>query len=128
MPGLGSAVTSSRTTVTRGCDVTRSCTPSENTSRSTVSALPPGTRASSAALRTTEPSRRISALSRPCAFDVSVLLKVFEQTSSARRSVLCAGVPRTPRISWMHDVVAALGELPRGFASGESAADDVDRC
>ena len=25
-----------------------------------------------------------------------------------------------------HDVVPALGELPRGFAAGESAADDVE--
>jgi hypothetical protein len=42
---------------------------------------------------------RISALSRPCAFAVSSLLKELVQTSSARCSVWCAGVERTGRIS-----------------------------
>ena len=56
----------------------------------------------------------------------SVLLNVLEQTSSASRSVLCASVVRTGRISCRTTVVSALRELPRGLAPGEAAADDVN--
>src|SRR5690606_7694609 len=55
--------------------------------------------AGSAAARSSDPSARISALSNPCALVISSLLKELVQTSSARRSVRCAGVRRTGRIS-----------------------------
>ena len=87
MDGDGSSVTSSRRIVMRACDAMRVVTPAANRSRSTASAVPPGTRAASAQVSTIEPSRRISALSNPCALCVSVLLNVFEHTSSASRSV-----------------------------------------
>src|SRR5256886_6111522 len=51
IPGDGSSVASWRTTVMRGCRVTRSCTPCANAARSTARAAPPGTRAASAADR-----------------------------------------------------------------------------
>src|SRR6185437_3378644 len=46
-----------------------------------------------------EPRLRISLLRRPWALVSSVLLNVFEHTSSARRSVLWAAVATTGRIS-----------------------------
>ena len=67
MPGEGNSVTSPRSTVIRGCDDTRSCTRREKTSRSTASAAPAGTLASSAQARSRLPSARNSALSRPWA-------------------------------------------------------------
>src|SRR5436309_578162 len=99
-PGDGSAVASSRSTVMCGCRVTRSCTPRANATRSTASAAPPGTRAASAPSSTMLPSRRISALSRPCALVRSTDLKELLQTSSASRLVWCAAVMRTGRIAW----------------------------
>src|SRR2546425_82088 len=99
-PGDSSSVTSPRSSVIRGWPVTRSCTACANAARSTARAAPPGTRAASAAASTMLPSRRISALSRPCAFVSSTDLKELLQTSSASRSVWCAGVGRSGRISW----------------------------
>ena len=99
IPGAGSSVASPRTTVTLESVATRRCTPAANTSRSTARAAPPGTRASSAAASTMLPRRRISALSRPWAFVSSTDLKELLQTSSASRSVWCAGVIFTGRIS-----------------------------
>ena len=55
-----------------------------------------------------DPNKRISALSSPCALEVSVLLNVCEQTNSPSRSVRWAAVPRTGRIScsstWTHSL------------------------
>ena len=55
-----------------------------------------------------------------------MLLNVFEHTSSASRSVLCAGSSAHAAHLVHDDVVPALGELPGGLAAGEPAADDVD--
>ncbi len=99
IPASGSSVASSRTILIRGCDWIRSSTSRAKTSRSTASAVPPGTRASSAQGRSMLPRRRSSALSRPCAVEVSTDLKVLLHTSSASRPVWCAAVPVTGRIS-----------------------------
>jgi hypothetical protein len=57
----------------------------------------------------------------------SVLLNVFEQTSSASRSVSWAGVPRPGPHFEQHDSYAALGELPGGLGTGEAATHNVYR-
>src|SRR5262245_19686687 len=60
-------------------------------SRSTASAPPAGTRQASAAASTTEPSRRSSSCSRPTALCRRSERRLFEHTSSAKRSLTCAG-------------------------------------
>ncbi len=115
IPGDGNAVTSSRTTVIRGWAVTRRVTSSLNTCRSTASAAPPGTRASSATSTNRLPNSRSSALSKPWAFVSSVDLKVLLQTISASRSVRCAGVPTPGRIS------CSVTAMPRS-ASAQAAS------
>ena len=106
----------------------RSVTAAAKPSRSTASAEPAGTLCASAAAMISEPSARISAWSRPTALcSASSERKLFEQTSSARPSVWCAGVVSPePRISRQAHLHAGLGELPGGFRAGEAAADDVD--
>ena len=75
-------------------------TAAENPSRSTASAPPAGTWLASAARMISEPSRRISACSRPTALlAASSERNELEQTSSARPSVWCASVIRAGRIS-----------------------------
>src|SRR5262245_16518961 len=96
----GIAVTSSRTMVISGCADNAVVIVSEKRSRSTASAAPAGTRLASAARITTDPSRRISSFSRPTALSSLSPRKEFEQTSSARRSVLCTAVGRAGRISY----------------------------
>ena len=61
-------------------------------SRSTASAPPAATRLISALSMTSEPSRRSSSFRRPTAFVRSSPRREFEQTSSAKYSLLCAGV------------------------------------
>ena len=63
----GGTATSPRTSVMSGCAASASETAAENPSRSTASAPPAGTWWLSAARITSEPSRRISACSRPTA-------------------------------------------------------------
>ena len=75
---------------------------------------------------TSEPSRRISSFSRPTALSSLSPRNELLQTSSASRSVLCTAVGRTGRISCSTTRHAARGGLPRRFAAGEAAADDVD--
>src|SRR5262249_19793509 len=70
-----------------------------NRSRSTASAAPAGTRLSSAARITSDPSRRISSFSRPTALSSLSPRNELLHTSSARRSVLWTAVGRTGRIS-----------------------------
>ena len=98
----------------------------EDAARSTASAAPAGTRATSAARITSEPSRRISSLSRPTALSSLSPRNELLQTSSASRSVLWTAVGRTGRISWSVTRHAALGRLPRRLAARQAAADDVD--
>ena len=88
----GSAVTSSQQNSTRGCPLSLSVIYAENPSRSTASAPPAGTRQASAASMTSEPSRRISSLSRPTAFSTLFARSELEHTSSAKPSLRCAGV------------------------------------
>ena len=83
----------------RGCACTALVTVSENTCRSTASAAPAGTRATSAARITIEPSRRISSLIRPTALSILSARNELLHTSSASASVWWTAVPRTPRIS-----------------------------
>ena len=62
-------------------------------------AAPAGTRASSAQRMISDPSRRISSFNRPTALSSLSPRKEFEQTSSARPSVLWTSVLRVGRIS-----------------------------
>ena len=83
----------------RGCRSIAEVTASAKRARSTASAEPPGTAVASASRSSNDPERRSSSLSsheaEPGAFDFKELL----QTSSANRSVRCAGVTRAGRIS-----------------------------
>src|SRR5437870_706467 len=96
----GISVISSRTIRTAGSASTACVTPSAKCIRSTARQAPAGTRVASATRMTSEPRRRISSLSSPTAVSSVALRKEFEHTSSARRSVVCASVPRRGRISW----------------------------
>src|SRR5437016_5805496 len=84
----------------RGCDAIASVMRDEKRSRSTASAAPAGTRVSSAARITSEPSRRISSFKRPTALSSLSPRKELLQTSSARRSVLWTAVGWSGRISY----------------------------
>ena len=92
--------TSSRWMATSGSASSAAVTPAANRSRSTASAPPAGTRVSSPTRITSDPSRRISSLSSPTAFSSESPRNELLQTSSASRSVRCAAVERTGRISW----------------------------
>ena len=98
-PSAGRSVFSSRTTLMRELPRIASVTLSPKAVLSTTSALPPGMAQPSAASMMREPSTRNSALRRPCAFPGSFDFNELEQTSSARRSVLWAGVFAAGRIS-----------------------------
>ena len=87
IPGPATSVTSSVTTSMDGCDRTRSLTSVAKTFLSTTSAVPPGIRATSATSISRLPSTRSSALSKPCAFVISLDLKELVQTISASLSV-----------------------------------------
>ena len=101
-PEAGSAVTSSSTTVTRGCARSRSVTASEKGSRSMASALPAGSLWASAIAINRPPAARISQCRRPTAFcSSSSERNEFEQTISASLAVRCAKVPTLGRISWI---------------------------
>ena len=99
IPSAVIAVTSSRRSSIRGFDAIAAVTSAEKTSRSTVSAWPPGTRAFCAAHSSSEPNLRNSSLSSHGAVDSDSDLSELLHTSSASRSVWCAGVERTGRIS-----------------------------
>ena len=60
--------------------------------------------------------RRSSSLSSQGAVDSDSLLSELLHTSSASRSVWCAGVGRTGRISCSTHGQTAAGDLPRRFA------------
>src|SRR5881628_1562703 len=96
----GISVISSRTIRTAASASTACVMPSAKSTRSTARQAPAGTRVASATRMTSEPRRRISSLSSPTAVSSVALRKEFEHTSSARRSVVCASVPRRGRISW----------------------------
>ena len=116
MPSAGTSVTSSRRSSMSGSASMARVTSAAKTSRSTVSAWPPGTRAVCAASSSSEPSRRSSSFSSqgadPSCSDFSELL----HTSSARRSVRWAGVVLAGRISW-----SATGTLSRATCQAASA-------
>ena len=96
----GRPAISSRLISISGWSASALVTAAENPSRSTASAPPAGTWLASAARMISEPSRRISACSRPTALlAASSERKELEQTSSARPSVRCASVIRWGRIS-----------------------------
>ena len=116
----GCDVTSPRRMLISGCDAIASVTRDENRSRSTASAAPAGTRASSAHRMMSDPSRRISSFSRPTALSSLSPRKEFEQTSSARPSVLWTAVGFTGRISWRTTGTPRDADLPGGFGSGVS--------
>src|SRR5271165_6241701 len=83
----------------RGLDSIAAVTSRANTSRSTVSACPPGTRDFCAQLSSQESSRRSSSFSSQGSVFSDSLFSELLHTSSASRSVLCAGDDRTGRIS-----------------------------
>jgi hypothetical protein len=91
---------SSRISVIFGCVVISLVIRAANSTRSTASADPAGTRQVSATRTTSEPTRRISSLRIPAALVISEEPSEFEQTSSASWSVLCAAVGRVGRISY----------------------------
>ena len=101
-------------------------TSAANTSRSTVSAWPPGNARLLRGRSSSESRRRSSSFSSHGAVDSDSLFSELLHTSSARRSVWCAGVGRTGRISWSTHGKSAARDLPGGFRAGEAAADDVD--
>ena len=128
MPGIGSAVTSSRTTVMRGCDVDalvhaaredvaidgeRACRPAR-APRRRPSRI---TRAEQAHLGLEQSVRvgRLGALERVRAHQLGEAIGLVRRRAAHGAHLV------------QHDVVPALGELPRGLAAGESAADDVNR-
>ena len=88
----GIFVTSPSTTVMFGCARTRRVTSAAKPWRSTASAPPASTRVSSAQERISEPSVRSSCLRSPTAFSSWSERSEFEQHSSAKSSVWCAGV------------------------------------
>src|SRR5260221_2895675 len=96
----GIDATSPRRMPIRGCDAIASVTRDENRSRPPAGPPPAGTRVSSAARIASDPSRRISSLRRPTALSSLSPRKEFEQTSSARPSVLWTAVGFTGRISY----------------------------
>ena len=87
----GRASTSAVSNLTRGCSISAFVMHAENFSRSTASAPPAGTRASSAARRMSESSRRISAFKRPEALVKCSAFSELEQTNSANPSMWWAG-------------------------------------
>src|SRR5579883_648368 len=91
--------TSSRTSRMRGSASTAAVSAAAKRVRSTARHAPAGTRCASAMRMTSEPSRRISSLRSPTAVSSVALRNEFEQTSSPRRSVWCAGVRQAGRIS-----------------------------
>ena len=96
----GRPAISARSISIRGWSCRALVTAAENPSRSTASAPPAGTWLASAQRMISEPSRRISACSRPTALlAASSERNELEQTSSARPSVRCASVIRNGRIS-----------------------------
>jgi hypothetical protein len=102
VPSTGSSVISVSSTVTFGCDFSRSVTASAKGSRSTASAPPAGRRWRSAISMISPPACRISQCRRPTAFcSSSSERKELEHTISARLPVRWAKVPTLGRISWM---------------------------
>ena len=97
--GSGSVSASASTTVIFGWFRIRSVTRRAKPCRSTASAPPAGTRVSSAEDTISEPMRRISSFKSPAPFCSRSERREFEQTSSPKRSVLCAGERRSGRIS-----------------------------
>jgi hypothetical protein len=98
--GAGMRVTSSRTTVMSGCEVSASVTRRRETIAVDGQRRARRHARASAARITSEPSRRISSLSRPTALSSLSPRNELLQTSSASPSVLCTAVGRTGRISW----------------------------
>jgi hypothetical protein len=92
-------VTSSRRTLIFDSREIVSVTLAANVTRSTASACPAGTAHSRAMSSSSEPARRISSFSSHGAVFSESDFKEFEQTSSAKSDVWCAGVDRSGRIS-----------------------------
>ena len=69
---------------------------------------------------TSEPARRSSSFSSPTALTSAAPRIEFEHTSSAKPSLVCAGVRFSGFCSRTTHVDAALGELPGGLATGEA--------
>ncbi len=123
---LGTAVTSPATISTSGSSASRRVISALKRSRSTASAPPAGTRVSSAARITKEPSRRISSLSRPTALDRAAPRKELLHTSSHRLSLDCAGVLLFGLLLEQPHADAARGELKRCFRARQPRSDDGD--
>ncbi len=122
----GRPETSPRAISIRGWSLSALVTAAEKPSRSTASAPPAGTWLASAARMISEPSRRISACSRPTALlAASSERNELEQTSSASPSVRCASVMRVRPHLVQHHGHAGFGDLPGGFGTGKAGADHV---
>ena len=92
-------VISSRRTVISGSRSIASVTRREKCARSTASACPAGTAVWRAISISSEPARRISSFSSQGAVFSLSDFSEFEQTSSAKSALWCAGVERIGRIS-----------------------------
>ena len=93
------SVTSSSTTVIKGCSLINRVTVRAKPSLSTARAPPAGTRFASAARMMTESKRRISSFRSPTAFSTLADRRELLQTNSAKSPVLWAGSDCAGRIS-----------------------------
>lgn len=72
-----------------------------------------------------EPSSRISSLSRPTAFSIAAARRELEQTSSAKPG--CVGGRHLQRLALDKlRLYARLCDLPCGLAAGEACADHLN--
>ena len=99
---------SSRRILIFGCSANARVTLQANWSLSTANAVPAGIRTSSATRMIKECNCRISSFNIPGALRGSFDPKEFEQTISARCSVLCAAVSSLGRISYRVTLAPAL--------------------
>ena len=98
----------------------------ENTSRSTVSAWPPGTRALSAARIRRESSARISCFKKPGrGMDLFALQRITAD-EFAERIGLVRGRALVRTHFMKHNTCARFGCLKGGFASRKTGANNVD--
>ena len=110
----------------RGCDVTRSCTAEENTSRSTVE------RGAARNARLVRRPEHDGAEQAHLGLEQSVRVGRLGALEGVRAHELgeAVGLVRRGAAHAAHlvddDVVPTLGELPGGLAPGEPAADDVN--
>ena len=111
-----------RCTVMLGHSSTRRVTSALKVSRSTASAPPAATRATSAACSSWLPMRRISSFSRPDAESSRSAFRLLEQISSAKPSLLCAGEKCIGFCSYRSTCTPLPASHRRRFAARQTGA------